>query len=139
MTTTDAENEAMRPVIRTRFDSRDESVGLHLVPPSSADRSPLNLTLLLEFFAFLRLKYVEKDTERPFVVPFGNTGAWAITVPKILVLSGVLLAQKRHVWVTCGLFNVAVSSAYLVWRRFQPAPHAAAVESTTAYGTGRLS
>lgn len=30
-----------RPAIRTRFDSRDESHRLHLVPPSSADRSPL--------------------------------------------------------------------------------------------------
>ncbi|KAE8995568.1 hypothetical protein PF011_g16272 [Phytophthora fragariae] len=98
-----------------------------------------NLTLLLEFFAFLRLKYIEKDTERPFVVPFGNTGAWAITLPKILVLSGVLLAQKRHVWVTCGLFNLGVSSAYLVWRRFQPAPQVTYGSSSTSYGTGQLS
>ncbi|KAL3665142.1 hypothetical protein V7S43_009773 [Phytophthora oleae] len=100
-----------------------------------------NLTLLLEFFAFLRLKYVEKDTERPFVVPFGNTGAWAITMPKILVLSGVLLVQKRHIWVTCGLFNLLVSCSYLVWRRFQPAPQATPVSSaaTTSYGTGQLS
>lgn len=30
----------MPPPVRTRFDSRDESV-LHLLPPSSADRSPL--------------------------------------------------------------------------------------------------
>ncbi|EEY62249.1 Amino Acid-Polyamine-Organocation (APC) Family [Phytophthora infestans T30-4] len=98
-----------------------------------------NLTLLLEFFAFLRLKYIEKDTERPFVVPFGNVGAWTITLPKIVVLSAVLLAQKRHVWVTCGLFNVAVSSAYLVWRRFQPAPQGTTESSTTSYGTGHLS
>ncbi|CAH0487720.1 unnamed protein product [Peronospora farinosa] len=99
-----------------------------------------NLTLLLEFFAFLRLKYVEKDAERPFVVPFGNTGAWAITLPKIMVLSGVLIAQKRSVWMICGLFNVVVSSTYIVWRRFQPAPHTTCVSSnTTAYGSGQLS
>ncbi|KAI9920635.1 hypothetical protein PsorP6_000185 [Peronosclerospora sorghi] len=54
-----------------------------------------SLTLLLEFFALLRLKYVEKDAERPFVVPFGNAGAWSITLPKVLVLAGVLIAQKR--------------------------------------------
>jgi uncharacterized membrane protein len=87
----------------------------------------------------LRLKYVEKHTERPFAVPFGNTGAWCITVPKILVLSGVLLAQKQHVWVTCGLFNLAVSSAYLIWRRFQPAPQPSYAVVTTSYGTGELS
>ena len=40
-----------------------------------------SLTLMLEFFAFLRLKYVEKDTERPFVVPFGSAGAWASSPP----------------------------------------------------------
>ncbi|CAI5744767.1 unnamed protein product [Peronospora destructor] len=98
-----------------------------------------NLTLLLEFFAFLRLKYVEKDAERPFVVPFGNAGAWAITLPKIMVLSGVLIAQKRSVWMICGLFNVVVFGTYLVWRRFQPAPQATRVSSnTTAYGTGQL-
>ncbi|CEG47047.1 amino acid permease family protein [Plasmopara halstedii] len=98
-----------------------------------------NLTLLLEFFAFLRLKYIEKDTVRPFVVPFGNTGAWAITLPKIIVLSGVLLAQKHHVWVTCGLFNIAVSGTYLVWRRVQSAAQTTTELSSTAYGTGQLS
>ncbi|OWZ14930.1 Amino Acid-Polyamine-Organocation (APC) protein [Phytophthora megakarya] len=104
-----------------------------------------NLTLLLEFFAFLRLKYIEKDTERPFVVPFGIPGAWTITLPKILVLSAVLLAQKRHIWVTCGLFNLIVSSAYLVWRRFQPVPQATyesttiASTASTSYGTSQFS
>lgn len=80
-----------------------------------------SLTLLLEFFAFLRLKYVEKDTERPFSVPFGNTGAWAITLPKVIVLGGVMFAQSGRVWLFCGAFNAVVSIAYLVWRRFQPA------------------
>lgn len=78
-----------------------------------------NLTLLLEFFAFLRLKYVEKDTERPFEVPFGNTGAWAITIPKIIVLGGVLFAQEGSVWLFCGTFNLLVSLVYLIWRYFQ--------------------
>ncbi|CAH0481212.1 unnamed protein product [Peronospora belbahrii] len=100
-----------------------------------------NLTLLLEFFAFLRLKYVEKDSERPFVVPFGNVGAWSITLPKIMVLSGVLLAQKRSIWMICGLFNVTVSSTYLVWRHFQPSHQVPRVSSTitTGYGTDHLS
>ncbi|TYZ57249.1 hypothetical protein PybrP1_008806 [[Pythium] brassicae (nom. inval.)] len=78
-----------------------------------------NLTLLLEFFAFLRLKYTEKDTARPFEVPFGNTGAWAITLPKVAVLSGVLIAQSSHVWLFCGAFNVVVSLVYLFWSSYQ--------------------
>ncbi|KAI9920633.1 hypothetical protein PsorP6_000183 [Peronosclerospora sorghi] len=100
-----------------------------------------NMTLLLEFFAFLRLKYVEKDAERPFVVPFGNAGAWAITLPKVLVLAGVLIAQKRSVWVICGMFNVIISSAYLIWCRFQPItrPNSRDSSATTAYGTSPLS
>lgn len=79
----------------------------------------ISLTLLLEFFAFLRLKYIEKDTPRPFKVPFGTTGAWTITLPKIIVLSGVLIAQSSHVWLFCGAFNVVVSLVYLCWSTHQ--------------------
>ncbi|GLE03484.1 hypothetical protein PINS_up012386 [Pythium insidiosum] len=98
-----------------------------------------NTSLLLEFFAFLRLKYIEKDTERPFEVPFGNTGAWAITLPKILVLSGVLLAQSANVWLFCGSFNVIVALLYLVWKRYQQSPTARnGATATTSYGTSKL-
>lgn len=102
-----------------------------------------SLTLLLEFFAFLRLKYVEKETERPFTVPFGNTGAWAITIPKVIVLSGVLLAQSSHVWLFCVTFNVVISMAYLLWSHYQKRYRAGAPAKnrspTTPYGTGKLS
>lgn len=107
-----------------------------------------SLTLLLEFFAFLRLKYVEKDTSRPFEVPFGNAGAWTITIPKIIVLSGVLFAQSSHVWLFCGSFNVAMSMVYLLWSNYQQKARLAAGKKsslssssplTTPYGTGSLS
>ncbi len=78
-----------------------------------------SVTLLLEFFAFLRLKYTEADTPRPFEVPFGRKGAWAITVPKILVLVGVLLAQKAHIWLFCGIFNLILVILYLFWSHYQ--------------------
>ncbi|XXQ32722.1 Amino acid permease/ SLC12A domain-containing protein [Plasmodiophora brassicae] len=42
--------------------------------------------LLLEFAAFIVLKYTEPMTPRPYVVPFGLTGAWAITVVKTIVV-----------------------------------------------------
>uniref|UniRef100_K3WW37 Amino acid permease/ SLC12A domain-containing protein n=1 Tax=Globisporangium ultimum (strain ATCC 200006 / CBS 805.95 / DAOM BR144) TaxID=431595 RepID=K3WW37_GLOUD len=103
-----------------------------------------NLTLLLEFFAFLRLKYVEKDTARPFEVPFGNTGAWAITIPKVIVLSGVLVAQSSHVWLFCATFNVVISMAYLLWSQYQRRSQAASPlksdnSAKMQYGTGKLS
>lgn len=100
-----------------------------------------SLTLLLEFFAFLRLRYVEKDTERPFQVPFGNTGAWAITIPKIIVLSGVLFAQGSRIWLFCGSFNLVISLVYLVWRRCQrPAnPLGADTAASSEYGAIKLS
>jgi amino acid transporter len=100
---------------------------------------PLDSTsLLLEFFAFLRLKYVEKNTERPFTVPGGNAGAWAITIPKIVVLSGVLIAQSKHVWLFCGSFNLAVMAAYAVWKRFQPSAKPRLRQSAvTSYGSSK--
>uniref|UniRef100_M4B7Z9 Uncharacterized protein n=1 Tax=Hyaloperonospora arabidopsidis (strain Emoy2) TaxID=559515 RepID=M4B7Z9_HYAAE len=76
---------------------------------------------------------------------FNKLGAWAITLPKIVVLLGVLIAQKRSVWVLCGLFNVVVSSVYLVWRRFHPAHQGtcaydrASTTIPTMYGTSLLS
>nr|CCA19062.1 Amino AcidPolyamineOrganocation (APC) Family putati [Albugo laibachii Nc14] len=84
-----------------------------------------NLTLLLEFCAYLRLKYVEPDTPRPYTVPFGNKGAWTITIPKVIVLSGVLIAQKSRVWMLCGSFNLFISAVYVVWRVFQRKEHEA--------------
>jgi hypothetical protein len=69
MTTTDAERGSVRPEIRTRFDSRDECCQLQLVPPSSADRSPLkswrNLPTPLGHHGLLesRLEYEEIEEQ----------------------------------------------------------------------------
>lgn len=78
-------------------------------------------------------------------MPFGNAGAWAITLPKVLVLGGVLVAQSAHVWLFCGAFNVAVSLAYLFWSNVQRKARRAASallkesdSAATAYGTGSL-
>ncbi|TMW59253.1 hypothetical protein Poli38472_004322 [Pythium oligandrum] len=98
-----------------------------------------NTSLLLEFFAFLRLKYIEKDTERPFEVPFGRPGAWLITIPKIIVLAGVLFAQSSRVWLVCGSFNVVIMALYFVWRRFQPVKKPRRRGSLGTYGTSALS
>lgn len=87
----------------------------------------------------MRLKYVEKDTPRPFAVPFGVTGAWVITIPKIVVLGGVLFAQSSRIWLFCGSFNLVISLIYLVWRRYQQ-PQKPLLNTTTAsYGTATRS
>ena len=77
-----------------------------------------SLTLLLEFISYLRLKYVEPDTPRPFVVPGGNWGAWLVTLPKTLVIMGVLVCQKAKIWKTALSFNVIFALIYLVWQKY---------------------
>ena len=70
---------------------------------------------MLEFVSYIRLKYIEPNTPRAFVVPGGNTGAWIITIPKVIVIGGVLLAQDAYVWKVVLLFNVVISLVYWVW------------------------
>lgn len=89
---------------------------------------------------------MEKDTSRPFEVPFGNTGAWAITIPKVIVLSGVLFAQSSRVWLFCGAFNVVVSLVYMLWSNYQQKARlvtgkmkSSPSSVSTPYGTGSLS
>ena len=62
-----------------------------------------NLTLLLEFMSYLRLKYIEPDTPRGFVVPGGLKGAWIITLPKTIVITIVLVAQDRMIWAVAAM------------------------------------
>ncbi|KMS93791.1 hypothetical protein BVRB_027920, partial [Beta vulgaris subsp. vulgaris] len=51
--------------------------------------------LLFEFAAFMVLKYKEPDAPRPYVVPFGLKGAWAITLVKTFV---VLVTFTSMIW-----------------------------------------
>jgi membrane protein implicated in regulation of membrane protease activity len=88
---------------------------------------------------------VEPDTPRPFEVPFGKPGAWFITIPKILVLTGVLLAQSWNVWLFCGTFNVLLVIAYIIWRKYQDQYNHVSnftidsSSTSTTYGTNKLS
>ena len=45
-----------------------------------------NVALGLESMAFLALRHNEPGAERPFQVPGGLAGAWAITIPKFAIL-----------------------------------------------------
>ena len=72
---------------------------------------------ILTFIAFLRLKYIEKDTPRPYVVPFGMVGAWATTVSKMalmLFVMGAIFAHHPHVLLFYVGYNVFLSIVYLI-------------------------
>ena len=45
------------------------------------------ITLALEFTAFLKLRYSEPETRRPYKVPGGIKVAWGITILKLCVVS----------------------------------------------------
>eukprot|EP01120_Amphizonella_sp_Union-15-10_P009387 TRINITY_DN3541_c0_g2_i1.p1 TRINITY_DN3541_c0_g2~~TRINITY_DN3541_c0_g2_i1.p1 ORF type:complete len:482 (+),score=58.60 TRINITY_DN3541_c0_g2_i1:88-1533(+) len=71
------------------------------------------LTLLFEFGSFLFLKYKEPDTPRPFAVPGGKIGAWAITIPKVLIV-GLTLAMA-HVWTWCICLGLNLLFVWAYW------------------------
>jgi amino acid transporter len=53
-----------------------------------------NVNLLVEFSVFVWLKHRD-PRPRPFAVPFGKPGAWAITIPKVIV---VLFTWTTAMW-----------------------------------------
>ncbi|KNH07381.1 Amino AcidPolyamineOrganocation protein [Perkinsela sp. CCAP 1560/4] len=70
---------------------------------------------LLTFVSFLRLKYIEKDTPRPYVVPFGLPGAWITTLVKMVLMFFVMatiFVQRPHVLIFYIGFNVFLSLVY---------------------------
>lgn len=79
-----------------------------------ADTFFMCINLLFEFGAFIYLKYTEPDTPRAYAVPCGLAGAWAITIPKVLlVLLTVVFAKPRVIQVALGT-NLAFVGAYVV-------------------------
>lgn len=73
---------------------------------------------MLEFVSYIRLKYIEPDTPRAFVVPGGLAGAWIITFPKVVVIGCVLCAQEWAVWKLAIVFNVAITLIYVIWSKY---------------------
>ena len=76
-----------------------------------------NVALGLESMAFLALRHNEPGAERPFQVPGGLAGAWAITIPKFAILLFTMATAGTTAWVLCGGANVAFVVAYLVRQR----------------------
>ena len=70
---------------------------------------------ILTFVSFLRLRYNEKETHRPYRVPFGSVGAWATSLMKIVVMFGIMAAvivdSPAIAWLYLG-FNLAFAALY---------------------------
>lgn len=68
-----------------------------------------SISLLLEFAAFITLRYSEPDTLRPFSVPGGMLGAWAMTLSKGVVVIATLatmLVSSPFVVMTGVIINI---------------------------------
>lgn len=70
------------------------------------------VSLILEFVAFLTLKYTEPDAPRPFCVPGGLAGAWAITIPKALIISAIFFFYEWYYLVIGVGLNVLFAVLY---------------------------
>ena len=74
---------------------------------------------ILTFLSFLRLKYIEKDTPRPYVVPGGMAGAWLTTLSKMVLMLFVMVTifvTHPHVLLFYIGYNVVLSIVYLLVR-----------------------
>ena len=72
---------------------------------------------ILTFLAFLRLRYTEADTPRPYKVPLGMFGAWSTTLMKIAVMLFSMLAvflDQPHITVPLTVaINLLIIGLYI--------------------------
>ena len=75
------------------------------------------ITLIFEFSSFIRLRYSEPNTYRPFKIRGGICIAWLLTIVKILLVSIVIVfAMSQSIftfWIVI-VFNVAVVVLYVL-------------------------
>jgi len=74
------------------------------------------ISLMLEFAAFIRLRYTEPDALRPYKVPGGMAVAWGITIIKLILVMAitVLMFSEWKPFVCIVGFNVVITILYLV-------------------------
>jgi len=93
------------------------------------------LTLVLEFAAFLWMRYKEPDTPRPFKIPGGMVGAWLVVIPKVMVIVVTLALANWLTLIVAGGICLFITIAYYVkvWivRRYfkEEAPRGSVAES----------
>ncbi|ETO17612.1 amino acid transporter [Reticulomyxa filosa] len=80
-------------------------------------------TYLTEFTAFIVLKYTEPDAIRPYTVPGGLWGAWAVTITKVtlvFVVFGMTISQYPHFFFWCVLYDVILVALFYLRNYFFP-------------------
>jgi amino acid transporter len=78
---------------------------------------------VLMYLSFVKLRYAEPDTPRPYKTPGGMPFAWLITVTKIVVMGGNCISGLIQSWQVAVAFvvcNIGVIGAYGVFRRLYP-------------------
>jgi len=75
-----------------------------------------SISLLLEFVAFIRLRYTEPMANRPYKVPGGMCVAWAMTLVKLSIVVTIIIfmAQKREPLICIGIYNIVITIIYFV-------------------------
>jgi len=77
---------------------------------------------LMEFGAFIRLRYIEADAPRPFKVPGGMVVAWGLTIVKFIVMgSYIALIVREWLPLLCMvIFNIIIILLYFLRVTFGP-------------------
>jgi amino acid transporter len=77
---------------------------------------------ILTYFAFVKLRYTEPDTPRPYKTPGGMCFAWVLTLSKTALMGGTMLAGLMT-WsvaiATLGI-NVGVLVGYYFFQKYNP-------------------
>lgn len=58
---------------------------------------------LIEFIAFLKLRLIHTDIERPFKIPVGTVGAFIFMFPTIVFIVIVLIIADPLTYTVCGI------------------------------------
>lgn len=65
-----------------------------------------SIALLLEYAAFLRLRFAHDDLARPYRIPFGTTGCVLFFAPAIFMTLLVMALASRRTFIFSIFFNV---------------------------------
>ena len=79
------------------------------------------ITLIFEFLSFIRLRYTEPNTLRPYKIPGGFCIAWLITIVKMILVSFLIIIsmyQDIFVFWIIIIFNIFVLILYLIEKKY---------------------
>lgn len=79
----------------------------------------IGVSMIIFFAAFVKLRYSEPDTDRPFLVPGGKPVAWLLFVVQTSVMATTCIAGIASRWEVAVAFfavNLSVMLAYVIFR-----------------------